>query len=322
VVWDLELGDEDSRSAIHERHGGSNSRGISAPAQGGDNHDIMLWWDPRRGEAFGYEDGWTADGTGFYWSGMGVEGDQRFTSPHGENGRVRDHVANGDRVRLLKRVGPDRARYVAELELESWQWRDGEDRNRRARKMIQFRFRPVGEVVRDPAEPVRANLRQTPGEAPLPSVPAEPSKTALEALRSKRFRRVLEAQEGVGERREAQLVHAFAGWLEEQTGRSVVGLEIPYGVEGRNLRADAYLPSAAGMTGVLFEAKATAARESVRMAVGQLLDYRRYVTPEPSLAMLLPSAIPWDMLELVDSLGIGVVWRDEVGFVAHGLELG
>ncbi|MFZ2178237.1 MAG: hypothetical protein WAW17_30280 [Rhodococcus sp. (in: high G+C Gram-positive bacteria)] len=39
---------------------------------------------------------------------------------------------------------------------------------------------------------------------------------------------------------------------------------------------------------ILYEAKGVATREAVRMALGQLLDYRRYIQTAPALAVLLP----------------------------------
>jgi hypothetical protein len=322
VDWDLELGEVDSRTAIQARYGGSNSRGISAPAAGGDQKDVMLWWDPQRGREFGYDDGWTSDGSTFFFSGTGVEGDQQFGAPLQENGRVRDHVANGDRIRLLKYLGKNRVRYVAELRLVQWHVRDGEDRKGNLRKLIQFQFVPVGPAVQEPGDLERPPLREAPAPAPLEPPPAEPGEAALERLHSKEFRRHLMTQQLVCRRREAELVHAFAQWLSVTFGRNVTGYEIPYGVEGRNLRADAYLPPREDAGGILFEAKSSAAREHVRLAIGQLLDYRRYIETEPKLAVLTPTPVPSDMLELLDELGIGIVWQSGDGFEARHLDLG
>ena len=38
----------------------------------------------------------------------------------------------------------------------------------------------------------------------------------------------------------------------------------------------------------LLEAKGTVTREAIRMAIGQLADYRRFVDPRPSCGVLLP----------------------------------
>jgi hypothetical protein len=54
------------------------------------------------------------------------------------------------------------------------------------------------------------------------------------------------------------------------------------------------------------------------MAIGQLMDYRRFVQPSARLAVLLPSKPRDDLSDLLAGIQ-GVVWRDGDGFVeAHG----
>lgn len=326
--WDMHVGQLDKRTAIQARHGGSNSRGISAPALGGERNNIMLWWDPKRGSEFGYADGWTRDGETFYFSGTGVERDQSFDHPHSENGRVRDHASNGDHVRLLRYLDDNLVRYVGELRLDPsdpWQWRDGLDRFDLPRKMIQFQFLPVGEVHIDDSDRPRPPVGSQPSLVALPERPAAPEKTALEGLRRRGTRRLIAAGEQLVQQRESELVHAFAAWVEQATGRQLSGLDIPYGVEQRNLRADAYLPpvgDASGGPGLLIEAKANTARETIRLGIGQLLDYRRYVHPHPHMVLLLPSSPADDMLALLDSLRIAAVWQYGPGFEVRGIAIG
>ncbi|MEV6266706.1 hypothetical protein AB0L64_06055 [Kribbella sp. NPDC051936] len=59
----------------------------------------------------------------------------------------------------------------------------------------------------------------------------------------------------------------------------------------------------------LVEAKATASREAVRYAIGQLLDYQRYVGPE-SLAILVPTRPSPDMIELLHNHQITCIVED------------
>lgn len=66
---------------------------------------------------------------------------------------------------------------------------------------------------------------------------------------------------------------------------------------------------------VLYEVKAAANRESVRMAIGQLLDYSRYRTPLPHLAIVLPEWPGQDLADLVQSTGMALVVGSEAGFV-------
>lgn len=59
---------------------------------------------------------------------------------------------------------------------------------------------------------------------------------------------------------------------------------------------------------VLIEAKGTVSRENVHMAIGQLLDYRRFDTPRPRCRILLPSCPSSNLLELLRELSIEVAY--------------
>ncbi|MFI1017452.1 hypothetical protein [Streptomyces sp. NPDC020965] len=69
---------------------------------------------------------------------------------------------------------------------------------------------------------------------------------------------------------------------------------------------------------VLYEAKGSNSREDVRMALGQILDYSRYVNMpehegEPRRVILLPAAPAPDMYTLLDRYDVGVVYRSDDG---------
>jgi hypothetical protein len=75
--------------------------------------------------------------------------------------------------------------------------------------------------------------------------------------------------------------------------------------DGTELRTDLFDHD----TGLLVEAKAVTDRAAVRMAIGQLLDYRRPVDPAPSeCAVLLPERASPDLVGLLDTLGIALSW--------------
>jgi len=61
---------------------------------------------------------------------------------------------------------------------------------------------------------------------------------------------------------------------------------------------------------IVYEAKGVTNRTSVRLALGQILDYGRYVKKHvdgAELALLLPKRPPGDMISLLESLGAGCV---------------
>ena len=67
---------------------------------------------------------------------------------------------------------------------------------------------------------------------------------------------------------------------------------------------------------VLYEAKGDVRRTSVRMAVGQLLDYRRFEPASMSLAILLPREPAQDLIELIRSVPATAVWLTKDGFAS------
>lgn len=77
----------------------------------------------------------------------------------------------------------------------------------------------------------------------------------------------------------------------------------------RRLRCDLY----DGIHKNLIEAKASVARESIRMAIGELADYRRFVKPR-YVSVLLPSRPEKDLETLLRTQGIFVIWRGGKGF--------
>jgi len=279
----------------------------------------MLWWRPEHGSAFGYEDGWTPAGDAFYFSGLGQEGDQSFEAPYQENGRLRDHVANGDHVRLLRYVGKNLVRYMGEVRLDDndpWRWRDAPDRRGEHRKVIQFRFLPVGRVVVDPRDPLHHPASSGPVALPVEEAMAEVDAlvgaitTPVEALTTPTFRQALATREVLARRRELELVYEFRDWLATTYGLAATGLRIPYAPEARDLRTDLFLPERQ----LLIEAKSSSARDKIRHAIGQLYDYRRWLSPQPDIGILVPTSPAIDMLDLLDGLGIAVAWRIRNGF--------
>lgn len=65
----------------------------------------------------------------------------------------------------------------------------------------------------------------------------------------------------------------------------------------------------------LIEAKAHGSRDEIRMALGQLADYGCfYLDTKPDHAILLPAKPPPELLELLESQHVAVIWREGTGF--------
>lgn len=71
-------------------------------------------------------------------------------------------------------------------------------------------------------------------------------------------------------------------------------------------------------TNELVEAKATSDRVAVRMAIGQLADYRRFVGDEVACKVLLPAEPIRDLIDLLERERIGILIPDGSGFAELG----
>jgi len=105
------------------------------------------------------------------------------------------------------------------------------------------------------------------------------------------------------QRREAALVQRYAAWLAKR-GRPAARNEIRLPDQARPLYTDLYDL----ILEELVEAKASSGRADVRMAIGQLLDYSRYVEHK-SLALLTPRPVSGDLEDLLLSQGIVSIYE-------------
>ncbi|MGW5146370.1 hypothetical protein [Rhodococcus koreensis] len=107
---------------------------------------------------------------------------------------------------------------------------------------------------------------------------------------------------------EAELVARFAAHL-EMMGRTVQG----YRIQPEGVLAPLFVDIHDATTNHLYEAKASASREAVRMALGQLLDYRRSFVAQPAISVLLPERPVEDLLKLLAENGVGCIYETASG---------
>ena len=321
-TWNYRPGEIVNRKEVETRFGGSRDRGISVPARKSIAKDVMLWWNPSSKRSSGYSNGWTSEGI-FCFSGMGQKGDQQFTGYNSENGSVRDHKQLNLRLRLLKFVEKNQWRYIGELEVDDtpYVFRIGRDEIGNERRTIEFRLRAIGEVFRDEADITRLDALATTPEL-QPTVTADyPQEIQIEEIHASSFVQKVEQAERIAERSEQQLVKQFSQWMKDSHDVNVGSLRIPYKPEGRALRADAYIRTMS----MLIEAKSSANRNSIRLALGQLLDYARFCDSLALrwLCILLPTHPGADILNLIDTINnhtstpFCCVWSSSDRFVCH-----
>lgn len=296
-------------------------------------------------------------GAVFEYTGAGKSGDQTFEGTAGAGNRaILQHAEERRVLRVFTQVGKvpgsdtKTHRYLGSFTLDSrepYVWRrvhgeDGQERN-----LIVFRLRADGDVqhaeqdVIPPAEategefvPFRAvtpaMFRSDPatsGDLPLPkqragkgTTPRKPApnpETSGTFVLPEAFGTQLSVRAAtaatVAIRHEAELTQAYKAHL-DAAGHRVGAYQIKVKGLTSTLRADLYDASAH----VLYEAKGSNSREDVRMALGQILDYSRYVEMpehdgEPQRVLLLPAAPAPDMYSLLDRYAVGVVYRSDDG---------
>lgn len=147
-------------------------------------------------------------------------------------------------------------------------------------------------------------VRREPIAAVEPVVPIGVDEVPLEAVEVDRYEvRGTATREAV--QREAALADRFQNFLTERQHRVR-----RYRVTPDGASAPLYSDIADITSRVLYEAKGTADRMAVRLALGQVLDYGRYVrrvVPDIELAVLLPEYPPGDIIDLLKDYDVGCV---------------
>jgi hypothetical protein len=193
-------------------------------------------------------------------------------------------------------------RYIGEFEVDGehpWYRDDAPETNGGPiRQVIVFRLRPNDSAT---ARAPDAAVSPAPKDS-VTEVPVEEQYT--ERVYTDPGREPYEA-----ERREAKLVFRYRNWLRAQ-GHEVARLKVVPEGERKPLFNDIW-----DKTGnELVEAKGAGTREAIRMAIGQLSDYSRFLETNPKLCVLLPAEPRPDLLRLIHSVDLHAVWPVASGF--------
>lgn len=275
------------RTEVHKRFGGSGQGGIaSAPRSGS-----VLLFSSAQGAQYGYDyDGWREDGS-YHYTGEGQEGDQRLV-------RGNKAVLAPDRaLRLFEEERRSHVRYIGEFTLdpvESHYRADAPDKDGVLRSVVVFRLWPT-----DSAPPAPAASESTGPE--VQSIPVE-SNEAEEYSATPKDGSV------VAKRREAALVKRYTEWLHGQ-GRPTTRRSIRLPGQAGQLFTDLFDEGLRE----LIEAKGATSRSDVRLALGQVLDYGRYVEHD-QLAILVPVCPAVDLVDLLTSYGVSCIYESTQGY--------
>ncbi|NEW72556.1 hypothetical protein [Streptomyces rhizosphaericus] len=289
---ELKVGEVVARRDLHARFGGTPQGGISPSTRA----QMVMVFVTERPTPDDFT-GWGEDGI-FHFSGAGMHGDQEMT--RGNLALLR-HKEQGRTVHLFHQLGrradePGRLyRHLGRFEVDSEQphyTADAPDANGQMRIVIVFRLRPVGATVpggpRLPVTPLTETRITKAPEITVAHVIRQPQESTNDIIR--------------------RLTVDYASHL-HGLGREVVNAQVRVKGETRIARVD-LLDATENR---LIEVKHNTTRQSVRSAIGALMDYRRFFHPTPTLTLLVPAAPREDLLDLCASLCIEVVWPNPEG---------
>jgi hypothetical protein len=289
AIWALLPGETIERTMLQERYGG-RTHGRIGPSTRSPN--VLLFSDPAAAEPHGHFDGWRGDGC-FHYTGEGQRGDQRFKAG---NAAILGHADASRALRLFSGAN-GRVAYEGEFELareRPFYTADApETHNGPARSVIVFRLRPLDRPPKPSSSPLDRIAREGVEEVALEERWTELAFVAPEHEPSE------------ADRAGQELLLAYCEHLRKQ-GHDLARLKIVPAGEAKPLFAELVDRT----SNTLLVVKGTVARDAIRTAVGQLLDYRRFVEPAPRLAVLLPSLPREDLRAFLASAGVDFVWRE------------
>ncbi|MEV7034078.1 hypothetical protein AB0N99_28125 [Streptomyces sp. NPDC093272] len=292
--------------------------------------NILIYVDHDSGEKYGYEDGWLAEedalGPIFEYTGHGQAGDQTFLGNKGSGNKAvlchDDHPRKSLRIFMAAGKVPGsgsaakQQRYVGEFELDKEQpytVREALDEGGAKRCIIVFRLRPSGDYERLPQDFISC-----PQDTESRPVLARVATTRLDEpkLTRPRQRRVSESRRAaqpslIADLRQGDLRADYLHSLTEQ-GHEVFAFQIKIAGTSKTLKTDLYDAS----THELYAIRGDTSREEVRVAIGQLKDLRRHVTPgNPKLVTLLPHRPQSDLVNLLHAEGIDLIYQENNDYV-------
>jgi hypothetical protein len=292
--WGINVGQLTTRIEVARTYGGSRFGGIQ-PCR--ESPNIMIYTDPEEGEQHGYIfDGWDPeDPSVFYYSGEGQTGDQRITKG---NKAIAEHLVDGRALRVFEVASGDQPggklqRYVGEFVLDDiepyrFEWAEDSSDPRGQRRIVVFKLHAR-----------TAESRRVSAAEPSRSVPPGARLVEPELNLVDTFDRSPIGGD-IAHRREAEMMRRFESALQD-AGHAVARIRIPLPDGHGSMVTDTFVKT----TRTLWEIKASSDRATVRLALGQLMDYLRFTEPFGCRAsgVVLPADPGDDLRKLIRSAG-------------------
>ncbi|CAL9294188.1 hypothetical protein [Streptomyces sp. SudanB25_2051] len=317
-----------TRDAIAAAFGCGTFQGIEPAAAA---KKVFVYSDPSAGAEYGYTfDGRAEDdeyGPLYLYTGYGATGDQELKS---RNKSLRYHVEDGRELHLfvahgkVPGTGTMRQRYIGQMVVDPVnpvEVRRGLGKDNKMRNVLVFRLRPVAGSTpawteEDRLQPAPATtIEEIEVKPRIPTQSGVKDKNSEEHATAETIANIPGGQRKVV-RREGLLMEAFKKHL-SAVGHQHKTFQITLAGEVGALTPDLYDVT----DHALYEAKGQTTRNNVRMAIGQLADYRRHI-PNPDglrVAVLLPSEPSADVKDLLAQQGIHLVFQTDNGFTGFPL---
>lgn len=298
VKWDINVGEEVKRKELHAIYGGAGWGGIEPSAK---TPNVLIFTYPNRIDEHGYNFDEELEDGSFKYTGDGQEGDQ---DPNiGGNKALLEHRKKGRSLRLFEESDRNTyVRYVGEFELGDAEpeVRRAPDRNGDERDVLVFHLLPVGQTKQ---------LTKQKKPAALATVVRQHSEKNTEESHTRK----ISASTTVATRQEGQLQKKYENYLRLK-GFDVDTFMISIPESNAPLRVD--LVDFTNQK--IIEVKAGLTRGYVREAIGQVLDYvfqlKRIRNEVWKPAILLPGKPSTDLIALIDSLNIELIWEEQDSF--------
>jgi len=298
VNWEIKVGEEVKRKELHATYGGAGWGGIEPSAK---TPNVLIFTYPNRIDEHGYNFDEELEDGSFKYTGDGQEGDQ---DPNvGGNKALLEHRKKGRSLRLFEESDRNTfVRYIGEFELGNGEPEEkrAPDKNGVERNVLVFHLLPVGQTKQ---------LTKKKKEVALATVVRQHA----ERNTGESHTRQISAATTIATRQEGQLQKRYEDFLRSQ-GLDIDTFMISIPESNAPLRVDLVDFS----NKKVIEVKAGLTRGYVREAIGQVLDYvfqlKRIRNEVWSPAILLPGKPSADLVALIDSLNIELIWEEENSF--------
>jgi hypothetical protein len=296
ITFPYKVGDTFKRNELHEIVSGSFRQGMTSCLN---DNAFLLFHDKQSGVEFGYDkwEGLQVDGS-FAYTGQGIKGNQKLI--RGNSALIKAHES-GKPIHLIE-SNKGICEYLGEYALGDpyFEIKNALDISNNEREVFVFKLIPVSKLnfrINSISKNLVLTGKKSEWNAPNDSEIFSKGKVALD-------RNILRIEHGLQKR--------FGEFLLTK-GQTVQKYQFKFENTKGQLEPDFWVNSMK----LVVEAKASSAREYVRIGIGQVLDYANLskingTNFKPGL--LLPNKPSHDLCKLIYTLGILLIIESESGF--------